>query len=125
MSTLENRIILYNLRCLMKHFLPYIALVLALGIVSTTIVSLLNYSLKKRILDADQLDEHAVKLMEQLSVSQVLKWAIVFFMGGMGLITIEFLPYSATESLVPYGVESIFLAVGFLIYYLTLKNSKS
>ena len=109
----------------MKHFLPYIAMILALGIVSTTIVSLLNYSLKKRILDADQLDEHAVKLMEQLSVSQVLKWAIVFFMGGMGLITIEFLPYSATESLVPYGVEAIFLAVGFLIYYLTLKNSKS
>lgn len=109
----------------MKHFLPYIAMILALGIISTTIVSLLNYSLKKRILDADQLDEHAVKLMEQLSVSQVLKWAIVFFMGGMGLITIEFLPYSAMDSLIPYGIEAIFLAVGFLIYYLTLKNSKS
>lgn len=109
----------------MKHFMPYIVIILSLGIVSITIFNLLNYNLKKRILDADQLDENAVKLMEQLSVSQVLKWAIVFFMGGLGLVTIDFLPYSATESVIPYGVEAIFLALGFLVYYFILKNNKS
>ncbi|HOY18545.1 MAG TPA: hypothetical protein PLC89_14665 [Haliscomenobacter sp.] len=108
----------------MKQFLPFMVMILILGIVSMTIVNLLNYHLKKRIIDAGPLDETAVKLLEKLSAAHVLKWAIVFFTGGLGLVVIELLPFSATESLIPYGLEAIFLAMGFLIYYLTLKNNR-
>jgi hypothetical protein len=46
-------------------------------------------------------------------------------MGGLGLITIEILPFSATESLIPYGIEAIFLAIGFLAYFFILNSKKS
>ena len=108
----------------MKQLLPFFAMILIIGMISMTIVQLLNHNLKKRILDAGPLDENAIKLMEQLSAVQVLKWAIVFFMGGLGLITIEILPFNASESLIPYGVEAVFLAIGFFIYYLILNSKK-
>jgi hypothetical protein len=108
----------------MKQLLPFFSMILIVGMISTTIVQLLNYNLKKRILDAGPLDENAVKLMEQLSAVQILKWAIVLFMGGLGLITIEILPFSATESLIPYGIEAIFLAIGFLAYFFILNSKK-
>ena len=109
----------------MKQLLPFFSMILIVGMISTTIVQLLNYNLKKRILDAGPLDENAVKLMEQLSAVQILKWAIVLFMGGLGLITIEILSFSATESLIPYGIEAIFLAIGFLAYFFILNSKKS
>lgn len=109
----------------MKQLLPFFSMILIVSMISTTIVQMLNYNLKKRIIDAGPLDENTTKLMEQLSAVQVLKWAIVLFMGGLGLITIEILPFSATESLIPYGIEAIFLAIGFLVYFFILNSKKS
>jgi hypothetical protein len=36
----------------------------------------------------------------------------------------EFVPYSAEDSPVPYGVEMIFISAGFLLYYLLLRRRK-
>jgi hypothetical protein len=111
----------------MKHILPFLVLIGVLLIISGIISNLLNYSLKKRIVDAGSLDENAVNLLNRISGanSQALKWAIILFAGGLGLVVLEFLPYSFENSLLPYGVESIFLAAGFLAYYFVIKREKA
>lgn len=111
----------------MKHILPFLVLIGILLIISGIISNLLSYSLKKRIVDSGTLDENAVKLLNRLSGadSQALKWAIILFSGGLGLVVLEFLPYSIENSLLPYGVESVFLAAGFLAYYFINKKERA
>lgn len=109
----------------MKHILPFVLLIGILLIISVIISNLLNYNLKKRIVDSGSLDENVVRLLNRLSDSpNALKWAIILFSGGLGLIVLEFLPYRIEDSLLPYGVESIFLAAGFITYYLIAKKEK-
>jgi hypothetical protein len=34
----------------------------------------------------------------------------------------QFIPYSATDSPLPYGVEMLFVALGFFLYHLFIRN---
>ena len=99
-------------------------MILILVIITILVISLLNYSLKKRIIDSGPLDADAVKFLDRLTNSgaQALKWGVVLLFAGLGLVVLEFLRYSALDSLLPYGVEAIFLAVGFLVYYFLTRD---
>jgi formate-dependent nitrite reductase membrane component NrfD len=108
----------------LKHALPFLTLIAILGLMSAIIVQVLNYNLKKRILDRDEHNEHTAKILEQLSGSQTLKWAFLLFFGGMGLVVNEVLAYSPTQSAMPYGVEAIFLAAGMVAYYLVQRANQ-
>lgn len=94
--------------------------------VTKIISSLLTHHLKKRIIDNGPLDENAVRMMDKLSKpdNEILKWGILLLSGGIGLIMIEFLNVDVTTSVLPYGVEAIFLAVGFFAYYAISKKEK-
>lgn len=51
-----------------------------------------------------------------------LKWGLVAFMAGLGLIIIEMIRTTSPlgvkyyESALPYGIELVFISLGFLIY---------
>ena len=110
----------------MKQLLPFIALIVFFIVIAVFIISLLNYRLKKRIIDSGPLDETSFRFLSQLSSigSESLKWGLILFFGGLGLVIMQYIPYSAEDSPLPYGVEMIFIAAGFFAYYLIIQNKK-
>jgi hypothetical protein len=108
-----------------------IAAFLTIGLIVITIavviISWYNYKLKKRIIDSGPIDNDAINFLKKLvdSGAEQLKWGCVLFMGGLGLVVANYLPYEY-ESVLPYGIEIMFIAAGFLIYYLivTLKQKQ-
>jgi hypothetical protein len=95
-------------------------------VITVVIIALYNYRLKRRIIDSGPIDDNALKFLTSLSGfgSEVLKWGIILLFGGLGLVVLEFIPIKASQSSLPYGVEAIFLAVGFLVYYFIVKKQK-
>lgn len=89
------------------------------------IIAILNFILKMRILQLGYKDETYIKLLSK-SIEykeSALKWAILLFFGGFGMIVINYIPNPAGyESPLPYGIESVFLAVGFIVYYLIARK---
>lgn len=110
----------------MKQLLPFIIVIIFFIIVAVLIIAMLNYRLKQRILNAGPLNESAVKALAQLSGYglEALKWGLILLFGGIGLVVLQYLPYSAEDSPLPYGVVTIFIALGFLSYYLILRAKK-
>lgn len=107
--------------------LPYIMTTVIFSIVTIVIISLFNFILRKRIINSGPIDNNALSFLEGLSGigSETLKWGLILFFGGMGLVVMEFVPYHADESTLPYGIEAMFLAAGFLVYYLIIKNQQN
>jgi len=107
--------------------MPFIIVIVFFIVIAIFILSLYNYRLKKRIIDAGPLDETGLKFLAQLSNSgnEAVKWAIVLLTSGIGFVVLEFLPFSAEESPAPYGIEMIFVSIGFLLYHLYLKKQQN
>lgn len=68
---------------------------------------------------------------EEVNKYPSLKWGLVALMAGIGLIVIELLRagednYEFYRSLLPFGIELVFISSGFLMYFLfvTLKRKK-
>ena len=84
-----------------------------------------NFFTRKQVLDSGPIDEHALEFLKTLSpfgYSNALKWGILALFGGAGLVLIEFLPYKLSDSPLPYGVEPVFLGIGFLVYHLVSRT---
>ena len=98
-----------------------IILILVLGFI---INSLFSYLLKKRIIDLGQIEKETLDvLLKPIGLSsEPLKWGLLLLFGGIGLVVIEFLPYEANHSSLPYGIEAVCLAIGFLTYYLWMRK---
>ena len=111
----------------MKQLMPFIIIIVFFVLIAIFILALYNYRLKKRILDAGPLDETGLKFLAQLSDSgsDAMKWALLLLSSGTGFVVMQFVPYSAEDSSVPYGIEMIFIAIGFLLYYFFLKKQKN
>jgi hypothetical protein len=111
----------------LELILPYIMTTVILIIITVIIFRLFNYILQRRILDAGPLDEHAVKFLAAGASTgkENLKWGMLLLFGGAGLLVLACLPVEMDKSPIPYGVEAIALALGFISYYLITKNSKS
>lgn len=108
----------------MKHLAPFIVMIVMLLVIAYVIIAISNYHLKKKILDKGPADNTALEMFKLLnSKLEILKWGIMFFFGGIGLVILEFLPYNENSPL-PYGIEAILLSFGFLVYYFLVKNKK-
>ncbi|MGZ3944046.1 MAG: hypothetical protein ACXVJB_03845 [Mucilaginibacter sp.] len=96
-------------------------------VIAVVIISWYNYRLKKRIIDSGPIDNDAINFLKKLidSGAEQLKWGCVLFMSGLGLVVTHYLSYDE-DSILPYGVEIMFIAAGFLIYYffITLKQKQ-
>jgi len=99
--------------------------VITVIVIAVVIISWYNYRLKKRIIDSGPIDNDAINFLKKLidSGAEQLKWGCVLFMSGLGLVVTHYLSYDE-DSVLPYGIEIMFIAAGFLIYYfiITLKQ---
>ena len=109
---------------LLKSIAPFavmLALIIAVVLLTT---ATLNYRLKKRISESGPMNEQIIKDLFRPDGWQldVLKWCLLLFFGGLGLVVLAFIPFRADESPLPYGVESIFISLGFGLYYLIVRK---
>lgn len=85
-----------------------------------------DYILKKKMIEKGYVDQESQALFKQeQSISNryaSLKWGLIIFCGGLALILLEFIPYEAEYSPLPYGLIAIFVAGGFLVYYFLVKS---
>ncbi len=107
----------------MKNLAPFFVMLALLITIAVAIVTITNYILKRRIIDRGPIDENSLLFLNKLSGlgSEVLKWGLIILFGGIGLVVLEFIPYKQ-DSPLPYGVEAIFVSIGFLTYYFVAKK---
>lgn len=103
----------------MQTRLPFLVMIVILVVIAVIVNNLLRYRLQKRVIESGLLDADSLKTLLQPTglVRDALKWGLILLFGGIGLVVLEFVPYRAVDSPLPYGVEAIFLAVGYLTYY--------
>lgn len=90
--------------------------------VALIVNTLLNYRLKSRAMRSGLLNPEGIRLLNQLNGDireNALKWSLLLFFGGVGLVVLQYLPFPSRSPLL-YGIESIFLAIGYFIYYLII-----
>jgi len=110
-----------------KGIAPFLAIGVIVVTIAVIIINWYNYRLKKRIIDSGPIDNDAINFLKKLTDTgaEQLKWGCVLFMAGLGLVVAHYLPYE-DDSALPYGIEIMFIAAGFLIYYfaVTLKQKQ-
>jgi len=88
-----------------------------------TVIAILNYSLKSKILKSGYQQEEYIKLLKSAFEyrSSALKWGLIMLFGGIGLVIINYIP-NYEEGPLPYGIEAIMLAAGFITYYIVSRK---
>lgn len=110
----------------MQHLAPFIVMIVLLIIIAVVILGLMNYRLKKQMIELSLFNEDLIQsLTGPGSKYEALKWGLILFFGGLGLIIIEYIPYESGKSPLPYGVEAVCIATGLLIYYFLLNHKKN
>ena len=85
-----------------------------------------NYRLKKKLIEKDLVNSEAVDLFKDQTDNRYssLKWGLIVFFGGVGLIMMHSLEYYR-DSPLPFGILAVSISFGFLVYfYLAGKISK-
>ena len=103
------------------------------------LVRKINYGdfkgLKRKIIKAGHIEKahilDPVKLdPEEVNKYPSLKWGLIAFLAGLGLIIIEVLKVSYPglinyrHSIMPVGIELVFISLGFLIYFFIMNMRK-
>ena len=85
----------------------------------------MNYKLRRQMIDKGYVDAAQQAIFKQqknlAGYFSSLKWGLIVFFGGLGLVLLEYIDYRY-ESPFPFGFVSMFIALGFLIYYLIAKK---
>lgn len=85
---------------------------------------LTDYQLRKRMVDKGYVNEETQAIFKQHKADNKaasLKWGLIIFFAGLALILMEYIPVGP-ESPLPYGLFSVFVSLGFLIYYFMIKK---
>lgn len=106
----------------MEDLVPIIAIISVFGSVILFVSTLTNYSLKKKLIDKDMVNPETANLFsKQDNKHSALKWGLIVLFGGLGLIIIDSMGLDGDDAM-PYGIEAVCIAVGFLIYYAMMKK---
>lgn len=108
-----------------QHIAFFFAVIGLAIIIAWVIISWYNYRLKKRIIDSGPINEESMGFVKKIDDKNIdaLKWGCILFSAGLGLVVADALP-TPFGSPVPYGVELMFIAVGFLAYYFIAKKQQ-
>jgi len=108
-----------------QHIAFFVAVIGIVIVIAWVIISWYNYRLKKRIIESGPINEDAMSFIKNLSGTgtEALKWGCVIFSGGLGLVVCSIIPY-AYDSVLPYGLEAMFIAAGFLVYYVIIRKQQ-
>ncbi len=108
----------------MEEIIPIVAIVSVFGSSILFVSIITNYSLKKKLIDKNMVNTDTANLFKSENSKQnALKWGLIVLFAGIGLIIIEQLPYDG-DSPLPWGVEAVCIALGFLTYYFLVKNEE-
>ncbi len=83
-----------------------------------------DYILKKKMIDKGFVNADSQSIFKQQTAENkfsALKWGIIVLSGGIALILIHSLDVDP-ETPLPYGIFSVCIAVGFLVYYVIVKR---
>jgi hypothetical protein len=100
-----------------------------------TIKLLSEHFLKRKLINGGHVEQVGilsapVQQSEEVNKYPSLKWGLVAFMGGLGLIIIEIIKSQSGqginwyESALPYGIELVFISLGFLVYFFVINSKK-
>lgn len=105
-------------------------LLLPIGVLTTIaagigyfIKTLTDYRLKKRLIEKELVNQEVQALFKKEESSRLasLKWGLVVFFGGIGLIIINYVDFYR-DSPLPFGIFAVSLSLGFLVYFVAAKN---
>jgi uncharacterized protein YneF (UPF0154 family) len=87
----------------------------------TVIRTFTDYVLKRNMINKGMVNAEAQILFKKQEVQSVnkyspLKWGLILFFAGASLIAMEYLGVNG-ESPLPYGLFTVAVALGFLVYY--------
>ncbi|AHF16139.1 hypothetical protein [Niabella soli] len=109
----------------MKDILAFFMIVAVVAILAGVGIEFMNYLLKRRLIRSGQLDENYLRLLTRKNnLLSSLKWGILLFFGGTGLIIIGTLAFDWEQSPIPWGIETVFISAGFLIYYFIVSHKQ-
>ena len=80
--------------------------------------SIFDYRIIRKMVDKShsEFKLNDLKFPVQQERFQMLKWGVVIMTGGLGLILIYYMDLNS-DSPLPYGIESVFIALGFFLYF--------
>lgn len=90
------------------------------------IKSISEYRLLNKLIEKtnSEVELDGISILDRLNKVSNLKWGLIILLGGLGLVLIHYLKLSS-DSPLPYGIESISIALGFILYFFIEKNLKS
>jgi hypothetical protein len=104
---------------------PLAVLVPVFGSIILFFKLMTDYWLKKKIVDKGLGAEDASALLKSQNSTDnkysSLKWGLILLFGGLGLVVINYVPYYR-DSPLPFGLFTVFVALGFLVYYFYVKK---
>ncbi len=92
------------------------------GVIFYGIVSIIrvitDYQLRRKLVQLGHVDSQSTFILskQQNSHLESLKWGLIILFGGIGFIIIS-LPGINLDSPLPFGIMSVCIAIGFLLYY--------
>ena len=106
----------------MSDFIPIVAIISVFGSTILFVVTITNFILKRKMIEKNMVSNESMQLFRKLSNRQEsLKWGLILFFGGIGLIINSSFGFDA-DTPMPYGVVAVCSALGFLAYYLIAKK---
>jgi hypothetical protein len=109
-------------RSIMIELIPIVAIISVFGSTVWLTSIITNYALKRQLIKNGIVGQEAQSLFNHTqSKLNALKWGLIVLFAGLGLILIDFLNLNANSAM-PFGIEAVSVAVGFLIYYRLAKN---
>lgn len=106
----------------MDFLIPIVAIISVFGSIVLFTSILTNYALKRQMINKGLVGEEATAFFKSAqSKLNSLKWGLIVLFAGIGLIIIDAMGLDG-ESAMPYGIEAVSIAIGFLLYYAMVKN---
>ena len=95
--------------------------VLFFGIVSI-IRAITDYQLRRKLIQLGHVDQPVSGVLRPAQDGRLtaLKWGLIILFGGVGLIVISL--FDMDDSPLPFGIEAVSIAIGFLTYYFISKK---
>ena len=83
-----------------------------------------DYILKKKMIEKGFVNEDTQAIFKRHTEENKyasLKWGLIILFAGISLVLLEYIPYDR-ESPLPYGIFTVSVSLGFLIYYFLVKK---
>ena len=104
-----------------------IAAAAVIGIIFFGLVSIIraitDYQLRRKLIQQGHVDPRSASVLQPPQDNRLtaLKWGLIVLFGGIGLIVISLVGMDDDTPL-PYGIEAVSIAIGFLAYYFVSRS---